>query len=253
MTRVTFLLTIVAAWLAAARTQATSAQLALTVSNPVLTTGTWTVTATLSDNQTLGIAAFSADVLGSSNQFGGLTVGQAADPAQTLKVSNPPYSVFRSNGVLSPPSLIQINASQDIVTAAQNRDPSILRFGDGLLSNAASPVYGTVAPSGPLILASGTWSVTGPGGTIQAVLTPGAFFNLFPLNYAVDDGSEAFNPPPPGAVQHTVAAAAVLASQKIFVGLPEPASLVLMVLGGFGLVSCVPCRAWRRSSPDAHK
>ena len=224
------------AWASAAR--ATSVQLNLVTSDPTRTSGTWTVTATLSDNQTLGIVAFSIDVIGSSIDPSGVTVRQAATPSQTLIVSNPPYSIFRSNGLLSPPSLTQINASQPAIEAAEAHDPSLLRFGDGLLTNATSTVYGTVPAGGPLALASGQWTTAGTGGTIQAVLTPGAYFNLFPLNYAVDDGTGQFNPPPAGTVQNAPFASAVFASPLVFVGgavpVPEPASVVLFLLGSAG-------------------
>jgi hypothetical protein len=212
------------------------------------TSGTWTVTATLSDNQTLGIASFSIDVLGSS--FPGSPIVQKASGTNsntppTLLVSNPPYSMFRINGTLSPPNLVGISASQDIVTAANNNDPSVLRFGDGLTAAATGAVYGTVAPGGALTLATGRWTTTFSSGLIEAVLTPGAFFNLFPLNYAVDDGTAQFNPPPPGTVRNLVAAANVLSSGQFVPAFPEPSALIIVSLGG---LSTLPfCSRHRRA------
>jgi hypothetical protein len=148
--------------------------------------------------------------------------------------------LFRITGTLSAPNLNGISASQDTVAAAGSSDPSILRFGDGLSADATSPVYGTVAHGGPLTLATGRWTATGTGGIIQAVLSPGATFNLFPLNYAVDDGTGQFNPPPAGTVQNTFAAANVLASPIM---IPEPGSIVLMALGSVGLIVVADKRA----------
>ena len=222
-------------WFATDRAQASTVQLQLSTSDPTQTSGTWTVTALLSDNQSLGTAAVSIDVLGSP----GVTVLRAANGIQTLQVSNPPYSLFRSTGTLIVPNLTGITAAQDTITAANNNDPSILRFGDGLLSTASGQVYGVIPPSGPLTLATGRWTTSGFG-TIRAVLTPGSFFNLFPLNYAVDDGNGTGSPPPPGTVQNTPFAANVLSSQTIHIGaldMPEPASVVLFLFGSAGLLA----------------
>src|SRR5262245_30443982 len=113
-------------WTFSAR--ATNVQLNLITSNPLLSTGAWTVTARLMDNQSLGIGAFSIHVVAT----GGVTILKAATASQTLQVSNPPYSQLRSTGTLSTPNLTGISASQDVIGAAQQFDPSILRFGDGL-------------------------------------------------------------------------------------------------------------------------
>src|SRR5262249_11329265 len=214
----------------------TNVQLTLITSNPFEATGTWRVTATLSDNQTLGIAAFSIDVTGSSDADGSVTILNAATVSQTLQASNPPYSQFRSTGTLSGTDLLGVSAAQPLADAQINNDPSILRFGDGLVTAANSSVYGQIVPNGPLTLATGRWIGTGVGGFMQARLTPGSGFNLFPLNYAVDDGNYVFNPPPPGTVQDAPFAANVFASTRIFVNGPEPTSLVLFFLGGVALL-----------------
>jgi len=218
--------------------RATNVQLHLVTSDPLAVSGTWTVTADLSDNQSLGIASFSIDVQGSSGPTDSVQVIRAATASQTLQVSNPPYSIFRSTGTIAFPDLTGINASQDTINAANTNDPTILRFGDGLLADAQSSVYGTVAHGGTLTLATGRWTSIGTGGTIQAVLTPGTFFNLFPLNYAADDGTGQSNPPPPGSMQGTPPASMVLASNIVVVPVvPEPAALILMAFSGIGLVA----------------
>src|SRR5262249_39839897 len=173
--------------------QATTVTLNLTTSDTSLTTGTWVVTATESDNANLGLASFDMDVKGSP----GITVSRAAVATATNASPNPPFSQFRTNGTPSSPvvDLNDIRASQDTITAAGNMDPSILKFGYGLPTASTSQVYGSIAPVA-VTLATGRWTNSGPGGTITVQLTGGAFFNLFPTNYAVDDGTANFNPPP---------------------------------------------------------
>jgi hypothetical protein len=233
---------------------ATSVQLNLTTSDPFQVSGTWTVTATLSDNQTLGIAAFLLDVDGTpGGVFSGVTVqkasGSNSNTPPTLIASNPPYSLFRSNGTLSSPNLTGIGVLQDTITAANNDDPSILRFGDGLTSSAASTVYGAIPPGGALTLATGRWTANGFGGSITAVVTPGGLFNLFPLNYAVDDGTGQFNPPPAGTVLSTVAASAVFSSTVFIPPLfPEPSSVVLMAISSLAFVAVAKHRLSRKCS-----
>jgi len=228
--------------LGAASSWATNVALTLTTSDPLQTTGTWTLTATLSDNQTLGIAAFSIDMHGGSDAAGSATVLKAATVANTLAVTNPPYALFRNTGTLAAPNLTGIGASQDTISAGANMDPSLVRVGDGLTTDATGQFWGPVAHGGPLTLATGRWSTTGMGNFIQAVLAPATTINLFPLNYAVDDG--AGGPPPAGAAQNTMPAVTVASSQMIHVGpVPEPGTLVLMGLGGLGLALVARRRA----------
>jgi len=237
MKRVSFLVGLAMVCLVAEHAGATDVQLTLTSSTVLATTGTWQLSATLSDNQSLGIVSFSIDVLGSSTgPSSGVTVLRAATTTQTLRVSNPPYSLFRTFGTLSAPNVTGIGASQDTIAAANNGDPTIVRFGDGLLTTATGQFYGAIAPGGPLLLATGRWIASGTGGTIQAILTPGTAFDLFPLNYAVDDGFG--GPPPAGSAQIPIAAANVVASQAIFMPgvFPEPGSIVLMALGSVALM-----------------
>jgi hypothetical protein len=231
--------------LGAAASWATNVQLTLTTSDPKQSTGTWALTATLSDNQSLGIASFSVDVDGlpGDGQNMTLTGGQAtalkaATSSATLAVSNPPYALFRSTGTAAAPNLTGIGASQDTISAANNNDPTVVRVGDGLTTAATGQFWGPVSPGGALTLATGRWSTTTGGGYLQAILTPGgSSVNLFPLNYAVDNGSG--GPPPTGSAQNTMAAASVLPSLKVAVGtaVPEPATLVLLAFGGLGLVA----------------
>jgi hypothetical protein len=213
--------------------QATTVVLHLTGSTNVPgdpSAGTWVVTATLSDTNSLGLASFDLDVKGGP----GITIMRAAVATATNGSPNPPFSQFRTNGTPTAPDLNDIRASQDTITAASNFDPSILHFGYGLPSTATSQTYGSIAPT-TITLASGRWTNSGAGGTITAQLTSGAFFNLFPLNYAVDDGIGNFNPPPAGTTTSTMAATAVLSAS--WPPLPEPTSLLLMALGVVGFAA----------------
>ena len=200
--------------------------------------GTWTVTADLSDNQTLGIALFSIDVLGTSGA--GVTIQKANPIFQTLAVPNPPYSLFRNTGTINTPNLTGITSGQDWIDAANNFDPTVLRFGDGLLADAISPIYGTIMHGGTLALARGRWTASGAGGTIQATITPSASLQLFPLNFAVDDGE--FGPPPVGTVQTPTAALHVFASNIVNITpVPEPGSIILMALAALGALTGRRC------------
>src|SRR5262249_43535906 len=64
---------------------ATNVQLNLTTSNPQATSGTWTLTANLTDNQALGLASFSFDLDGSTNATGTATALRAATASQTVQ------------------------------------------------------------------------------------------------------------------------------------------------------------------------
>jgi hypothetical protein len=215
----------------AAVASATNVQLSLTTSDPTLASGTWTVKAALSDLQSLGLASFAFDV----DAAGGGAAQKAASAAATNQSSNPPYALFRTTGTATAPNLLNIAASQDTVSAFTNNDPSVLRFGDGNVGNATSSVYGQITGSGLITLGMGRWTAATPG-TLQATVTTGGFFNLFPINYAVDDGTGNNNPPPNGTTGSTAAAAAVLPSAIVNIGVvPEPASIVLMGLAGLGL------------------
>jgi hypothetical protein len=219
--------------------RATNVYLNLTTTTDATgTSGTWTVTATLGDNQTLGIASFSLEVDGIPDAGVGSTVtalkasGTNSNTPPTLIAPNPPYSVFRNNGIATAPKVSGIAASQDTVTAATTNDPTVLRFGDGLTTKANSSVYGSIQAGGALTLATGRWTATGTGGSLQAIVTPGSFFNLYPLNYAVDDGTGTNSPPPAGTTTAVVAGNVIPSSV-----IPEPASLALMAFGGLALVA----------------
>jgi hypothetical protein len=199
---------------AAERASATDVLLHLSTSDPTQTSGTWTVTATLSDNQSLGIASFSIDVIGSSGVTAQKASGTSSDIPPTLLVPNPPYSINRTGGTLNAPNVTGITGAQDIRSAVYYVDPSFIRFGDGLLADAVSPVYhSTITHRGPLTLATGRWTASGTGGTIQAIVSPGSGINLFPLNFAVDDGTG--GPPPAGSVQNVPFASNVVASRRL--------------------------------------
>jgi hypothetical protein len=184
----------------------------------------------------MGIAGFSIDVDGSSSVIGTVTALRAASFPLTNQTSNPPYSQFRSVGTLSSPNLTGISAFQDSFGAFVNNDPTELRFGDGNAGTVHSATYGDIAGNGPLVLATGRWTGSGVGGSLEAVLTPNTVFSLFPLNYAVDDGTGEFNPPPAGTTQSFVTATAVIPSLVLIPPTdPEPSSIVLMGIAAVGL------------------
>ena len=144
---------------------------------------TWIVTASISDNQSLGLTAFSIDVSGS-----GLTILKAL-PASQSNQSPAVFSQLRSSGTISGPNLVGIQAAQNTPAAADSNDDSALGYGYGLISSATGAFVGSVNARGTVILAGGRYS--GVSGTIQAIVSPGAFFSLFPLNYDVMVGAPA--------------------------------------------------------------
>src|SRR5262249_56512465 len=94
----------------------------------------------------------------------------------------------------------------------------------------------TLMHGGTLTLAGGRWTASGTGGTIQASVKQASSLQLFPLNFAVDDGF--FGPPPAGTVQITDSALNVFASNIVNVTpVPEPGT-ILMALGGLGALGC---------------
>jgi hypothetical protein len=103
------LLLLCAGWIVIAvnsQAVATNVQLSLITSDPTLASGTWTVSATLSDNQSLGIASFAFDVMAT----GGNVALKNSTVSATNQAPNPPYSLFRTTGTLSSPNLINVAA-----------------------------------------------------------------------------------------------------------------------------------------------
>jgi hypothetical protein len=214
-----------ALFLSASVANATNVNLGLTINQAA---GTWAVTASTADASSLGLASFALDVVGN----GGITIQKAASASTTVAAPNPPFALFRNTGTVNGSTLGGIGASQDTVSALNNNDPTVLKFGLGNTTDVTSSTYGVAAAGGALTIAQGRF--TGTTGSITAQLTPGSFFNLFPMNYAVDDGTGNANPPPAGTSASTVAATIV---NPITVPVPEPASLFLMACSGLGLVA----------------
>lgn len=230
------------------RVLAAIVDLHLSVTPSTSTTGTWTVTADLGANSSgdLGLASFGLDVNGSSTTQG-ISIQKAAIVFQTNPTHNPPYSLFRTTGTIAGPNLTQIFASQDTVSAANNIDSSGLEFGDGLLAPVTSSIYGLIPARGPITIAAGRYTINGAGffdpqSLIVPQVSPGTFFNLFPSNYAVDDGNG--DMPPAGTVLFTQATTSV-----ILVPAPEPSSLILLVIGSIGLIMG-PRKIGRRTSGE---
>ena len=130
-------------------------------------TGTWTVSASLGSNPDgdLGLTSFSLDVDG----LGGVSIQKASPVSSTNQSPNPPFTLFRSTGTISGQNLLAITAAQDIVTAAQNFDSTILGFGYGLLAPVSSPVYGLIAALGPVTLATGRYTENSFGSITASV------------------------------------------------------------------------------------
>jgi hypothetical protein len=199
------------------------------------TNQTWAVTAVSSDSQNLGIASFAIDVLGT----GGISILKAVNPADTLVAPSAYFDILRNTGTISGQNLLDIHASQDTIGAANAFNDSGILYGYGLSGTGSGTFVGPITGLGPAILAQGSYSNDGTGGTISARIATGAFVNLFPLNWDVDH-----NPGLPGSVQHTE-----FASNSPGLGgnppppppvdippVPEPSPLVLTVLGVLGLV-----------------
>jgi hypothetical protein len=213
--------------------QATNVQLNLTVNE---TTSTWTVAAVASDAQQLGLASWSIDV----NGIGGVSIQKASTAAQTNQAPFNVFSQLRTTGTISGSNLVDIQAAQDYVDAVNNNDDSGASGGTALVygygfNGTASGQYtsnnygipGSVVGQGPIVLAMGRYTgdifLDGPG-EIIAMVTPGRSFNFFPLNWDPN------NFPTQGTTN--------LVSVVVF-STPEPASLVLLGLGGLGIAAFV--------------
>jgi len=205
----------------AAVSQAATIQLGLTVPNPSATSGTWTLTATVLGGDSIGLASFSSMVT-ATNGTGSVAVPTSA-LATTLRQTNPDQSGgptssdnfpnigfidFRSGGTTTGTGRTGIAAGQHTVDTPDNLSDALLLFNMGVGS--------------PVTLATGTWTATGGGGVITAALNTGNLFNVFPTGFHAGNA--------------TVAATVVLPA-SVPVGVPEPATMVLMGLAGLGLVA----------------
>jgi hypothetical protein len=188
---------------------ATTAGLSITTSGNV-----WVVSVLLnssSDNK--GFSGFDIDIKGT----GGITVAKFTPPSNgsgTAFATNPPFSNSRAGGTTNGASEIDdISAFQDTPSAAANGTDA------GLVYNLAQIT--------PYPIAHGFFTGTG---TLTAIGHP---INVFPLNFDVND-QDANGNPLPGNTFSTVAATAVTPGVLV-VSVPEPASMVLLGLGGLGL------------------
>ena len=205
------------ALLGCATSWATNVNLALTVDQAAKT---WTVKATLSDAQSLGLGSFSVDVQGT----GGISILRATPAAQTNK-SPTEFNSLRSGGIVSGTNVTGIAGGQDAIGAVNNQDDSVLKYGYALPTNATGQFVGPVTGLGEITLASGPY--TGTGGAITVVPTPATFFTMFPTTWDA-------NATPPGSSQSQIAATTVVPATVNIV--PEPASIILMGLAGLGIV-----------------
>jgi len=165
---------------------------------------TWKVFALTNDTTNKGLASFQLDVFGT----GGATALRNNPVAGTNATTNPPFSLFRTTGTAATGPM-GVGASQDTLTAANDGDNGELTFGLGVTNK--------------LLLAQGLFSGSG---FLNATVTPGSFFNLFPSNFSVqgEQGTTASTSP-----------AAVVTSAQVPVGVPEPGSLALIAMGAIGL------------------
>src|SRR5262249_6770579 len=133
---------------------------------------TWTVTAVASDTQLLGLVSWSIDVDG----IGGVSVLKSSVASMTNQTPSV-FSQFRTTGTISGTNLVQIQASQDLISAVDNNNDSVLQYGyaftgtaNGQFTSNNYGVPGPVAGLGPITLATGQYTgsifLDGPGGIV---------------------------------------------------------------------------------------
>jgi hypothetical protein len=193
-------------------------------------TGTWQAFLTLGNtSDTAGLAAFNIDVVGA----GGVTVTGSTNAAPTNIKSFTPPSTFVSDGfnllANNGSNGIGIQASQSVAYAGANDSAkdALVYQGVGIAAGSSTGPFGTVNWANPVLLASGTYSNSGLGGTITANIHTGGLITL--LNGANGSGWTG-----PGNVTNVSVATP---GEGVVAPVPEPTSLALLGLASAGILA----------------
>jgi hypothetical protein len=205
--------------------EAATVTLSVQVSDAFATSGTWEAYAQVFGTDNVGLASFNLDVTGS----GGISItsSQVRAPATLSRIdpfTSAGLSEIRRNGTNG----LQITAAQPVFTNEPNR----VIEGIGLVPGSADFTADgglSISWGMPALIASGTYSNDGRGGSITAAVHPGSFFQLL----AKVNGDHWMGP-------GNVLNATTVAPGSIVTPVPEPTAAVVIGAGVF--VACLARR-----------